>query len=131
MGDMESLERLTIGFVEMRVTKIFGRILGFTACGPNASELANEISLAITSGLTVRDISKSLHSYPSHGYLMYRAALSLTMRSVWGLLEALGPVGGVLANFGRLMSSTVLTVKKITRYLTRLTKTSTFSVKEN
>ena len=89
---MECRERLTIGFVELRTTKIYGKILGMTACGPSASELANEMSLAIVSGLTARDIAKSLHSYPSHGYLMYRAALALTMSSVWGSLEALRTV---------------------------------------
>jgi pyruvate/2-oxoglutarate dehydrogenase complex dihydrolipoamide dehydrogenase (E3) component len=116
-ADMESRERLTIGFVELRATKIYGKILGLTACGPSASELANEISLAIVTGLTVRDVAKSLHSYPSHGYLMYRAALALTMGSVWGSLEALGPVGGVLANIGRFTSSTASTIKKRTRFL--------------
>lgn len=67
-ADMEYQERLTNGFVEIRATKFYGRILGFTGCGPTASELANEMSLAIVNGLTVRDIAKSLHSYPSHGY---------------------------------------------------------------
>ena len=116
-ADMESRERLTIGFVELRATKIYGRILGLTACGPSASELANEMSLAIVNGLTVRDIAKSLHSYPSHGYLMYRAALALTMGSVWGSLEALGPVGGAIANIGRFVSSTVSAIKKRTTFL--------------
>ena len=116
-ADMESRERLTIGFVELRTTKVYGKILGMTACGPSASELANEMSLAIVNGLTVRDIAKSLHSYPSHGYLMYRAALALTMGSVWGSLEALGPVGGVIANIGRFTSSTVAKIKRRTRFL--------------
>ncbi len=114
-ADMESRERLTIGFVELRATKTYGKILGLTACGPSASELANEISLAIVNGLTVRDIAKSLHSYPSHGYLMYRAALALTMSSVWGSLEALGPVGGVIANVGRFVSSATSRIKKLNR----------------
>jgi hypothetical protein len=123
-ADMESRERLTIGFVELRATKIYGKILGLTACGPSASELANEMSLAIVSGLTVRDVAKSLHSYPSHGYLMYRAALSLTMGSVWGSLEALGPVGGFLSNVGRFLSATVSTIKKRTRFLRKLKQNS-------
>ena len=118
-SDMESRERITIGFVEIRATKIYGKILGFTACGPTASELANEMSLAIVSGLTVRDIAKSLHSYPSHGYLLYRAALSLTMRSVFGSLEALGPLGGILANVGRFVSSMAFMIKKRIRSVRR------------
>ena len=91
-----------IGFVELRVTKVDGRILGFTGCGPCASEHANEMSLAIASGLTVRDVAKALHSYPSHGYLLYRAALALALKDVWGSLEAIGgPVGGGIATMGR------------------------------
>lgn len=103
-ADMECLERLTIGFVEIRATKVDGRILGMTACGPTASELANEMSVAIQNRLTVRDIAKSLHSYPSHGYLLHRAALSLALQSIWGSLEACGPLGEFLARPGRIMS---------------------------
>jgi pyruvate/2-oxoglutarate dehydrogenase complex dihydrolipoamide dehydrogenase (E3) component len=123
-ADMEYQERLTNGFVEIRATKFYGRILGFTGCGPTASELANEMSLAIVNGLTVRDIAKSLHSYPSHGYLMYRAALALTMSSPFGQLEALGPVGGIIANVGRFVSSGVSTVKKVHKSSNRRTKSS-------
>jgi len=123
-ADMEYQERLTNGFVEIRATKFYGRILGFTGCGPTASELANEMSLAIVNGLTVRDIAKSLHSYPSHGYLMYRAALALTMSSPFGQLEALGPVGGIIANVGRFVSSGVSTIKKVHKSSNRRTKSS-------
>lgn len=114
-ADMEYQERFTIGFVEIRATKIYGKILGFTGCGPTASELANEMSLAIVNGLTVRNIAKSLHSYPSHGYLMYRAALSLTMNSAFGQLEALGPVGGILSNIGRFVLSISLKIKRMAK----------------
>jgi pyruvate/2-oxoglutarate dehydrogenase complex dihydrolipoamide dehydrogenase (E3) component len=112
-ADMESVERQTIGFVEIRATKISGRILGFTGCGPAASELANEMSLAIENGLTVRDVARSLHSYPSHGYLIHRVALALTFKSIWGQLEACGPVGGLLANFGRLLSKMSSSVRAV------------------
>ncbi|KAL3903678.1 MAG: hypothetical protein SGILL_010355, partial [Bacillariaceae sp.] len=92
-ADMESLERHTsgIGFVEIRATKVDGKVLGMTACGPVASELANEVSVVIENGLTVRDIARSLHSYPSHGYLLHRVALSLTLGNIWGSLEACSP----------------------------------------
>jgi dihydrolipoamide dehydrogenase len=61
-GDMERLERPVIGFVELRVTKISGRVLGMTACGPAAAELVNELGLVITSGVTVRDMARSIHA---------------------------------------------------------------------
>lgn len=114
-ADMERMERNTIGFVEIRATKVDGNILGFTGCGPAAAELANEMSLAIVNGLTVRDVARSLHSYPSHGYLIYRVALAMTLSNVWGLLEACGPVGGILANVGRLGSKALRAPLSVTR----------------
>jgi pyruvate/2-oxoglutarate dehydrogenase complex dihydrolipoamide dehydrogenase (E3) component len=117
-ADMESMERNTkIGFVELRASK-YGKILGFTGCGPAASELVNEVSLAIVNGLTVSDMARSMHSYPSHGYLMHRVALGMTLGNIWGVMEACGPVGGVLANMGRFISK--LTTKRHFRLKTRL-----------
>lgn len=74
--DMERLERLPVGFVELRATKIGGKVLGMTACSAAAAELGNEGGLVITSGLTVRDMACAIHSYPSYGYLLHRIALS-------------------------------------------------------
>jgi pyruvate/2-oxoglutarate dehydrogenase complex dihydrolipoamide dehydrogenase (E3) component len=116
-ADMESLERRTIGFVELRATKIDGRILGFTGCGPAASELANEMSVAIGNRLTVADVARCLHSYPSHGYLLHRVALALTFNSVWGSLEAVGPVGGVLAKVGRFVIKPFTSLKRLSRHV--------------
>ncbi|KAG7363098.1 mercuric reductase [Nitzschia inconspicua] len=108
-SDMESLERPTagMGFIEIRATKLDGRILGMCACGPSASELANEMSVVIQNRLTARDVAKSLHSYPSHGYLMHRVALSLALNNIWGYLEACGPVGGLIARPGRMISKII------------------------
>lgn len=118
-ADMESLERQTIlstvGFVEIRATKVDGRILGFTACGSGASELANEMSVVIENRLTAQNVANSLHSYPSFGYLLHRVALSIAFSSTWGLLEACGPVGGLLARPGRWMSKIVNNVKVTTK----------------
>jgi pyruvate/2-oxoglutarate dehydrogenase complex dihydrolipoamide dehydrogenase (E3) component len=108
-ADMECLERpiAGIGFVEIRATKVDGRVLGMTACGPSASEVANEMCVVIENCLTVRDIAKSLHSYPSHGYLMHRVALSMALSNIWGTLEACGPLGGLLARPGRFVSKLI------------------------
>jgi len=51
--------------------------------------------------LTVRDVARSVHSYPSYRYLLHQIALSMALKDVWGLLEACGPVGGALARLGR------------------------------
>ena len=101
-GDMDRLERNTnITFVELRVTKITGHILGLTACGPAAAELANEVGVAIENGLTVRDLARSIHAYPSHGYLLYRISLALATSNIWGLLETFGPLGRAIGTAGR------------------------------
>jgi Pyridine nucleotide-disulphide oxidoreductase, dimerisation domain len=80
-------------FVELRAEKRTGRILGLSACGPTAAELANEIGLAVQNKLTVQDVAKSIHSYPSHGYMLYRVALSMALSSVQGFLATMGPIG--------------------------------------
>jgi pyruvate/2-oxoglutarate dehydrogenase complex dihydrolipoamide dehydrogenase (E3) component len=93
-ADMERKARFVEPcFVELRAEKRTGRILGLSACGPTAAELANEIGLAIQNKLTVQDLAKSIHSYPSHGYMLYRVALSMALSSVQGFLAILGPIG--------------------------------------
>jgi len=102
-ADMERLERnVDVPFVELRVERHTGRILGLTACGPAAAELANEIGMTIQSKLTVRDLAKSIHSYPSHGYILYRIALSMALSSTRGFLDTLGPLCQIL---GRVSSA--------------------------
>ena len=116
--DMDILERQntsSIGFVEIRATKVSGRILGVTACGPTASEIANEMSVVINNRLTVRHVAKSLHSYPSYGYLVHRVALSMALNNIWGLLEACGPIGGLIAHPGRFVSKLVQVTNKYLR----------------
>lgn len=108
-GDMDRLERNTnITFVELRATKVTGRILGLTACGQSSAELANEIGFAIQNGLTVRDLARSIHAYPSHGYLLYRLSLALATDNIWGLLATFGPVGAGIGMLGRHSSSLAL-----------------------
>jgi pyruvate/2-oxoglutarate dehydrogenase complex dihydrolipoamide dehydrogenase (E3) component len=100
-ADMERKERFVDAcFVELRVHRRSGRILGLSACGPAAAELANEIGVAIQNGLTVRDLARSIHAYPSHGYLLYRLSLSMALSNMRGYLETLGPVCGL---FGRVL----------------------------
>jgi hypothetical protein len=93
-ADTDALERnAENNFVELRAHARTGRILGGTAVGPAAAELINEIGLAIQSKLTVRHIATSLHSYPSHGYLLYRVALSMATTSLMDVLSTCGILG--------------------------------------
>jgi pyruvate/2-oxoglutarate dehydrogenase complex dihydrolipoamide dehydrogenase (E3) component len=99
--DMDSIARHIDGFVELRISKPHGKILGATICLPSAIEIVNEIGLAMRSKLTVRDIAKSMHYYPSYGYLMHRAALALALKDIWGMLSACGPIGRCAGGMGR------------------------------
>ena len=97
-ADVEEKERQTDStFVELRAEKISGRILGASACGPAAAEIINEVCLALVNRLTVRDIARTLHSYPSHGYLLYRISMALATQTISGLLAGCGSVGRLLS----------------------------------
>jgi hypothetical protein len=47
-----------------------------------------------------------VHSYPSHGYLLHRIAMSMAFNNIWGLFEACGPLGNTIAKAGRTLSTT-------------------------
>ncbi len=104
-ADVESLERfLDSNFVELRAEKITGKILGASVCGPAASEIINEVGLALVNQLTVRDMARTLHSYPSHGYLLYRIAMALATQDISGLLSSCDTkVGHILSSNLRLL----------------------------
>ena len=102
-ADVESAERYT-GATE----KISGRVLGASACGPAAAEIINEVCLSLCSKLTVRDIARTLHSYPSHGYLLYRIATALATQNISGLLASCGL-------FGRLLGSQLRCLARVMR----------------
>mmetsp|Transcript_18742 Transcript_18742/g.24140 ORF Transcript_18742/g.24140 Transcript_18742/m.24140 type:complete len:238 (+) Transcript_18742:102-815(+) len=100
-ADIDSISRSTDGFVELRVSIPRGKILGATICSPGASEIINELGVAMVNKLTVRNIGRCIHAYPSYGYLMHRVALSLALSDVWGLLAACGPIGRATGSVGR------------------------------
>jgi len=115
-ADMERCARDTSScFVELRANRQSGRILGCTACGPAAAEMTNSMGIAITNGLTVSNVAFAAHSYPSYGYLLYRVALAMALGSVWGALEACGPVGKMCAKAGRRTSSSASLVRRAIR----------------
>lgn len=99
-------------FVELRAERRTGRILGCTACCSSASELVNSMGIAITNRLTTTDIARSIHSYPSDGYLLHRIAMSMAFSSIWGLLEASGLVGNWLAIVGRRITNIFYNIKR-------------------
>lgn len=53
-----------------------GRILGATVVGPRAGETLGELTLAITRGLTTRDLTGVIHPYPTYNDGPWNAAVS-------------------------------------------------------
>jgi pyruvate/2-oxoglutarate dehydrogenase complex dihydrolipoamide dehydrogenase (E3) component len=53
------------GFVKVLTTGWKGKIVGAHIIGPNAGELIHELILAIRKRLTVKDISSTIHVYPT------------------------------------------------------------------
>ncbi len=63
------------GFVRLVVDKR-GHVLGATVVGPRAGETLGELTLAITRGLTTRDLAGVTHAYPTYNDGPWNAAVS-------------------------------------------------------
>ncbi len=74
-NDRAVAERTTSGFVKM-VTDRKGRILGVGIVGKDAAEMINFWSLALTQGLTTRDVATHVAPYPTLTEIGKRAAIS-------------------------------------------------------
>lgn len=57
------VEHRATGWVQVVAEKGSGRILGTQAVGPNAAELLGEATLAVRLGLTIDDVTDTLHPY--------------------------------------------------------------------
>ena len=57
------VERRTGGWIQVVAEKGSGRILGAQAVAPNAAELLGEATVAVRLGLTIRDVTDTLHPY--------------------------------------------------------------------
>lgn len=65
------------GFVKL-VANARGKLLGATIVGGPAAELANELALAIRSGLRLADLARTIHVYPTHGFAIQQMAAEAT-----------------------------------------------------
>ncbi len=63
------------GFARLVIDKR-GRVLGATVVGPRAGETLGELTLAITRGLTTRDLAGVTHAYPTYNDGPWNAAVS-------------------------------------------------------
>jgi pyruvate/2-oxoglutarate dehydrogenase complex dihydrolipoamide dehydrogenase (E3) component len=72
--DRAVLDGETEGFARVHLRKGTDRILGATIAARHAGEMINEFSLAITNGLGIAAIGKTIHPYPTQAEVIKRLA---------------------------------------------------------
>lgn len=72
--DRARLEGETEGFCRVHVRAGTDRIVGATIVAPNAGDMISEITLAMTNGLGLGAIGKTMHPYPTQGEVMRKVA---------------------------------------------------------
>ena len=64
------------GFVKLHVREGTDRILGGTIVSSRASEMINEVSVAMSAGIGLRDLARVLHTYPAQSEAIRMAAVA-------------------------------------------------------
>ena len=72
--DRARLEGETEGFCRVHVRSGTDRIVGATIAAPNAGDMISEVSLAMTNGLGLGAIGKTMHPYPTQGEVLRKVA---------------------------------------------------------
>ncbi len=72
--DRALLDGETAGFARVHLKKGSDKILGATVVARHAGEMINELSLAITAGLGLSAIGKTIHPYPTQAEAIKRLA---------------------------------------------------------
>lgn len=72
------------GEVRLTIEEGSERLLGARIIGPSASELIHEAALAVSRGLTVRDIGETVHGHPTFSEAIMEAAWSGYKMSIHG-----------------------------------------------
>jgi pyruvate/2-oxoglutarate dehydrogenase complex dihydrolipoamide dehydrogenase (E3) component len=72
--DRAVLDGETDGFARVHLKKGSDRILGATVVARHAGEMINELSLAITSGLGLSAIGRTIHPYPTQAEVIRKLA---------------------------------------------------------
>ncbi len=72
--DRARLEGETRGFCKVLVRAGTDTIVGATIVAPNAGDMISEVTLAMTNGLGLGAIGKTMHPYPTHGEVLRKVA---------------------------------------------------------
>jgi dihydrolipoamide dehydrogenase len=74
----------TFGLAKMVCERPGGRVLGFQAIAPHASELVAEVGLAIKQGLTAGDIAEVIHPHPTLSEIVWEASSGAAGKHIHG-----------------------------------------------
>ncbi len=72
--DRARLEGETHGFCRVHVRQGTDQIVGATIVAPNAGDMISEVTLAMTNGLGLGAIGKTMHPYPTQGEVLRKVA---------------------------------------------------------
>ena len=72
--DRARLEGDTRGFCRVHVRSGTDQIVGATIVAPNAGDMISEVTLAMTNGLGLSAIGKTMHPYPTQGEVLRKVA---------------------------------------------------------
>jgi pyruvate/2-oxoglutarate dehydrogenase complex dihydrolipoamide dehydrogenase (E3) component len=72
--DRAKLDGETEGFARVHLRKRSDTILGATIVARHAGDMINEFSLAMTAGLGLSAIGKTIHPYPTQGEVIRKLA---------------------------------------------------------
>ena len=72
--DRARLEGETKGFCRVHVRSGTDQIVGATIVAPNAGDMISEVTLAMTNGLGLGAIGKTMHPYPTQGEVLRKVA---------------------------------------------------------
>ena len=86
--DRAILDGETNGFLKVRVRENSDRIVGATLVAKHAGETVSELTLAIASGIGLRNIASTIHPYPTQADAIHKIAdaynrTRLTPRVQW------------------------------------------------
>ncbi|HEX4389120.1 MAG TPA: FAD-dependent oxidoreductase [Steroidobacteraceae bacterium] len=74
--DRAITDRQDLGFVKLHVAEGSDRVLGATIVASRASEMINEVCVAMNTGIGLRALAKVIHTYPSQSAAIRYAAMT-------------------------------------------------------
>ncbi|MGD9721443.1 MAG: mercuric reductase [Pirellulales bacterium] len=76
------------GFVKVHVRKGTDRIVGATVVAAHAGDIISELSLAMTAGIGLKQIAKTIHPYPTQAEAIKKAADAYSRTRLTPLVQA-------------------------------------------